>query len=219
MKIIVTGALGALGQAVTDRLRTAGHEVAGIDLHGGNGIAAYGDLANEEQAAHAVGAAARTLGGLDALVHLVGSFEWIPLEELSLATLRDLFSANVETYLAVAKAAIPLLRDEGAIVAVGAAAAQSAQMGMGGYTAAKSGVARLTEALSCELRPRGIRVNAILPAIIDTPRNRRDMPDTDPADWTSPEAIADVIEFLAGPGSRAINGGSILVTNPVSEAS
>lgn len=99
------------------------------------------------------------------------------------------------------------------IVAVGAASAEPAGVGMAAYGAAKSGVARLIEALARELAPRGIRANAVLPSIMDTPRNRADMPDADPASWTSPAAVADAISFLAHPGSRAISGALIPVTH------
>ncbi|MET0309830.1 MAG: SDR family oxidoreductase [Sphingomonas sp.] len=214
MKIVVTGASGALGGAVTHRLQKVGHQVVGIDRHIGDTDIACPDLADEGEARRAMEAAADRLGGLDALVHLVGGFDWIPIEQTDIAALRKLFSVNVETWLASAKAAIPLVGDGGALVAVGAASAQPAGEGMGAYAAAKSGVARITEALAHELAPRRIRVNSILPAIIDTPRNRADMPDADPTGWTAPDAIADVIAFLVSPASRAINGAAVPVTNP-----
>jgi len=84
---------------------------------------------------------------------------------------------------------------------------------MAPYAAVKSGLMRLVESLSDELRPRRIRVNAVAPAIIDTPRNRAEMLDANPADWTSSGAIADVVCFLIGREARAINGVTILTTN------
>ena len=85
---------------------------------------------------------------------------------------------------------------------------------MAAYAASKSAVARLVEALASELTPRRIRVNAILPGIIDTPRNRADMPGADPSSWTSPDAIADVVAFLASKAARAINGALVPTTAP-----
>lgn len=160
-----------------------------------------------------IGEAAAHLGGIDALVHLVGAFQWRPVEESTFADWRRLYAANVETGLSTIQAALPHMASGGAIVTVGAASAQPAGAGMTPYAAAKSAVARLSKALAEELRPRGIRVNSVLPAIIDTPRNRADMPEADPAKWTSPAAIADAIYFLASPASRAVNGADLEVGN------
>jgi NAD(P)-dependent dehydrogenase (short-subunit alcohol dehydrogenase family) len=78
--------------------------------------------------------------------------------------------------------------------------------------ASKAVVARLTESMSAELRERGINVNCVLPSIIDTPENRKAMPDADPARWVTPEALADVIVFLASGAARAVHGASLPVT-------
>jgi NAD(P)-dependent dehydrogenase (short-subunit alcohol dehydrogenase family) len=82
---------------------------------------------------------------------------------------------------------------------------------MGAYTASKSGVQKLTESLADELKDRGITVNAILPGTIDTPRNRSDMPDADFSRWVTPDAIADVVLFLASDGAQAVTGAAIPV--------
>ena len=103
----------------------------------------------------------------------------------------------------------------GAIVNVGAAATARAAMGMGAYTASKSGVARLTEALAEELKEEGVRVNAILPSIIDTPTNRADMPDADVAKWVSPAQLAGVVAFLLSSDAMPITGALIPVTGRV----
>jgi len=85
---------------------------------------------------------------------------------------------------------------------------------MGPYTASKAGVHRLTEALAEELKGQ-VRVNAVLPSIIDTPQNRADMPGADPRRWVSPEALADVVLFLASERAKAIHGAAIPVTGLV----
>jgi NAD(P)-dependent dehydrogenase (short-subunit alcohol dehydrogenase family) len=82
---------------------------------------------------------------------------------------------------------------------------------MGAYAASKAGVERLTEALAAELRDRNITVNAILPGIIDTPANRAAMPNADVTHWVEPEAIADVVVFLASEAARAVNGAAVRV--------
>ena len=78
-----------------------------------------------------------------------------------------------------------------------------------GSPAAKAGVRALTESLAEELRERRVRVNAILPTIIDTPANRREMPDADRADWLKPERIADVVAFLISEQASTITGAAI----------
>lgn len=218
MRIIVSGADGALGAAVVSHLASQGHRVA--SLFGAPDAVAtsesafvVGDLADETAAAAAVEKAAGWLGGVDALVHLVGAFAWAETAGTPLAIWRRMFELNVATAVATVNAALPAVADGGAILFVGARSAEPAGVGFGPYGAAKSGVARLTEALAAELRPRRIRVNAILPAIIDTPANRRDMPDADPAEWTSPHAIAEVIEFLVSNQARAVTGALVPVAN------
>jgi NAD(P)-dependent dehydrogenase (short-subunit alcohol dehydrogenase family) len=120
---------------------------------------------------------------------------------------------NVTSCLNMCRAAVAGLSDGGAIVNVGAAASEHAAAGMGPYAASKAAVARLTEALAAELGGR-IRVNAVMPLTMDTPANRRDMPNVDPRTWTTPGAVADAIVFLASPQSRAINGALVPVANP-----
>jgi NAD(P)-dependent dehydrogenase (short-subunit alcohol dehydrogenase family) len=80
------------------------------------------------------------------------------------------------------------------------------------HTASKAGVARLTESLADEMKEHGVRVNAILPGTLDTPRNRADMPDADHSKWVSPASIADVVAFLLSPKRSAITGASLPVT-------
>ena len=82
---------------------------------------------------------------------------------------------------------------------------------MGAYAASKAGVQRFTEALAEELKDQGITVNAILPGIIDTPRNRIDMPQADFSRWVSPEAIAEVILFLASDASSLMTGSALVI--------
>lgn len=219
LRVVITGAAGALGTAVVDAFAQVGHEVVAIDLQMETSRDARirwvpaGDLRIADQARAAVGAAAEMLGEIDAVIHLVGAFAWMPVVESTGELWRDLFADNVETALNVVQAALPHLGHGSSILCVGAAAARRADIGMAPYAAAKGGIARLVEALSAELRSRAVRVNAILPAIIDTPRNRADMPEADPAQWTSPAAIADTLLFLAAPQSRAISGALIPVTN------
>ena len=107
----------------------------------------------------------------------------------------------------------------GRIVNIGAGAAVAKSgAGMGAYTASKSGVLKLTEALAEELKDHGITVNAILPSTIDTPANRADMPNADFTRWVAPRDIANVIVFLLTDQARAVTGALIPVSGESSSA-
>jgi NAD(P)-dependent dehydrogenase (short-subunit alcohol dehydrogenase family) len=82
---------------------------------------------------------------------------------------------------------------------------------MGAYLASKSATIRLTESLAEEVKRYGVNVNCVMPGVIDTPRNRADMPDADFAQWVRPEKMAEVIGFLASEASSAIHGASVPV--------
>jgi NAD(P)-dependent dehydrogenase (short-subunit alcohol dehydrogenase family) len=128
-----------------------------------------------------------------------------------------MFALNLTTALNATRAALPHLKQspEGRIVNVGANAAVKSAAGMGAYAASKSGVHRLTESLAEELKSTSVTVNAVLPSILDTEQNRKDMPGADPAKWVQPTDLARVMLFLAAPESRAITGALIPVTGRV----
>ncbi|RZJ89710.1 MAG: SDR family NAD(P)-dependent oxidoreductase [Brevundimonas sp.] len=220
--IVVTGGRGALGQAVIDAALAAGLRVASIDHADGegarDGVFEIGgvDLTDPVQAKAAIERAAAHFGGLDALINVAGGFVWQTVDDDHPAW-DKMHALNVATAVNASRAALPHLKtsSEGRIVNVGAHGALKAAAGMGAYAAAKSGVHRLTEALAEELKTTSVTVNAVLPSIIDTEANRKDMPDADPAAWVAPADLAAVILFLASPDSRAITGALIPVTGRV----
>lgn len=226
-RVIVTGSFGALGTAVAKTLARAGARVALLDranvpdgiVEKTGGAFAYGgiDLADAEVAVTAIEKAVSDLGGLDALVNVAGAFRWETLADGNIATWDFLYAANVKSAAAASKAALlHLMKSKaGRIVNIGAGAAAKAGAGMGAYAASKAGVAKLTEALAEELKPHNVTVNAILPSIIDTPANRRDMPKADFAKWVKPEEIADAILFLISDKARAITGALVPVSGRV----
>ena len=124
---------------------------------------------------------------------------------------------NAKSVINCARAVVPgmLAAGRGKIVNIAALAGLSGKANMGAYSASKSAVIRLTESMSAELRDRGINVNCILPSTIDTPQNRADMPKADPRRWVAPEALADVVLFLASDAARAIHGAAIPVNGLV----
>jgi NAD(P)-dependent dehydrogenase (short-subunit alcohol dehydrogenase family) len=119
--------------------------------------------------------------------------------------------------LRTARAVVPhmLKAGSGKIVNVAAMGGLHGGALMGAYAASKSAVMRLTESMALELREKGINVNCVLPSTIDTPPNRASMPKADPGKWVAPEALADVILFLASPMARAIHGASLPVVGLV----
>lgn len=221
-RVVVTGAFGALGRVVVETLQQTGSRVVGLDHAAAPAdrpaVRVLGDLdlADAEVARRAFSEAAEILGGLDALINIAGGFQWETMAEGSLDTWDHLYRVNVRTAVASSQAALPyLLSSSGRIVNIGANAAMKAATGMGAYAASKAGVARLTEALAEEFKDRGITVNALLPSILDTPANRRDMPDADFSRWVTPHQLAGVIRFLLSEPAAAITGALIPVTGRV----
>lgn len=219
--IVVTGAFGVLGAAVVRALEREGAKVAAVDRApkpaGISGIAFGGiDIADAPSAARVLADAEKQMDGLDGLVNVAGTFRWETLAEGKPETWDFLYNVNLKTAVVASQAALAsLVKNKGAIVNVSAAATAKAAAGMGAYTASKSGVSRLTESLAEEMKAKGVRVNAVLPTIIDTPQNRKDMPDADFSKWVSPDALADVIVFLLSDRSRAITGALIPVAGKV----
>ena len=116
-------------------------------------------------------------------------------------------------YETVCQATLPhlLTAGGGAIVCVSSRAALRPFSGAAGYIVGKAAVLAFVDALAAEYRQDDIRVNAILPSVIDTPANRRSMPDADHSRWVRPEQIADVVRFLCEDGSQAISGAHVPV--------
>ena len=210
-KYIVAGGFGVLGRAVREALEAQGHKVAVIDLapvpEGHQGPAQGGvDLIDETRVASAFAALVQQLGGLDGVVNVAGGFLWETVAQGSLDSWDRMYSMNLRTALISSRAALAHLVKGGAIVNVGAAAATNVATGMAPYAASKAGVMALTESLAEELRGAGIRVNAVLPTIIDTPANRADMPDADTSAWVRPSAAAKVIAFLLSGDAACVTG-------------
>ena len=222
----VTGGFGNLGVAAGVAAAAAGAQVALIgrsDAPSANRLPAAlssalllgnADLAFPAAAEQALAAVTRRFGGLDVLVNAAGAFRAQTLADGDLTIWDLMYSANLKTAVVTSKAALPHLLERGGghIVNVGAHSVAKAGAGMGPYAAAKAGVAKLTESLAAELRDHGINVNAVLPGIIDTPANRAAMPEADSSRWVTPEAVAEVILFLASDAAGAVTGALLPVS-------
>ena len=213
--VIVTGASGVLGRAVVTRLKADGVIVAAVDAAPVVEIEADlvlpgVDLADAAAVGAAVEAVVSALGTVNGLANIAGGFVWEPVVGGEAETWDRMFRTNLLTAALASRAALPhLLKQGGAIVNIGAAGAVDPAAGMAPYAASKAGVMAMTRSLADELRGQGVRVNAVLPTILDTPTNRRDMPDADPAGWILPADAAEVIAFLLSDASVAVNGSGI----------
>jgi NAD(P)-dependent dehydrogenase (short-subunit alcohol dehydrogenase family) len=227
--VAITGGFGSLGVATAAWLIAHGARVALIGrgaapaketLPPGVGEATrIGgiDLTDASAAREALDAVNTQLGGLDALLNIAGAFRWETVTDGDPASWDLMYELNVKTALNASRAALPhLLRGKaGRIVNIGAGAGWKAGLGTGAYGASKAGVARLTEALAEELKDKGVTVNAVVPSIIDTPQNRKDMPDADFTRWVAPHEIAALIGFLLSAEAQAITGALIPVNGRV----
>jgi NAD(P)-dependent dehydrogenase (short-subunit alcohol dehydrogenase family) len=220
----VTGAFGALGGAVARRFADRGVRLglvgrepvpAALRREFGAGHVLLGgvDLAVQEAASTAMQSVAEATGGFQVLVNVAGGFRWETLADGDVSTWDLMFAMNLRTAVVASKAALPHLiaAGGGRIINIGAGAAARAGVGMGAYAASKAGVERFTEALAAELRDRSVTVNSVLPGTIDTAANRAAMPEADVTRWVEPEAVADVVVFLASDAARAVTGAAVRV--------
>ena len=201
-KIIVTGAAGALGQALLSAARAGGAIVTGLTR-------ADADLSDPAATEAAFRRAAENLGGLDGLVNAAGGFAYSSVADAAPEMWRDMFERNLMSAAHACRAALPLMGRGAAIVNVTSASALAAGPGMAPYAASKAGLLSLTQGLAAEQREAGIRVNAVAVTIMDTPQNRGDMPDADRSRWVSTEAVAAIACFLLSDEARAVNGAAV----------
>ncbi len=222
---IITGATGNLGQACAQAFGAArahcvlvggsADKLAALYRADANRLLAGGlDLALEADASRLVDMTLKQFGRIDILVNTVGGFAGgRKVHEDDLATWDAMHHINLRTTLNACRAVVPhfVRQGSGRIVNVAARAGLSGVAGLGAYGASKSAVIYLTQTLAAELKENGIGVNCVLPGTIDTPQNRRDMPNADFTKWVAPAAIADVMLFLASDAARAVSGAAVPV--------
>jgi NAD(P)-dependent dehydrogenase (short-subunit alcohol dehydrogenase family) len=222
--VLVTGASGGLGGAVTAAFLADGWRVvaasrsgrpAGPDAAGDRLQVVAADLDEPADVAATVATATNDdTAPLRALVNLVGGYtmggrvDETPVEELE----RQL-TLNLRPTWLVTSAALPHLvaAGGGAIVCMSSRAAVAPFRGGAGYATAKAAVLAFAQAVAVEYRADGVRCNAVLPSVIDTPANRAAQPDADFSRWVPPEQVAAVIRFLCGEESAPTSGAAIPV--------
>jgi len=223
---MITGARGNLGAAVARAYAATGARLVLVDRQASDceALAATlaveshcdgGDLGDPAAIDGIITRAVARFGGIDALVHTVGGYAaGTPIHESSIDVLDQMYNLNVRpVFITTGRMAAHLVErgQGGKIVVILAKAALKGQKNGGAYTASKAAALRLIESMSLELRDFQINVNGVLPSIIDTGRNREDMPNADFSKWVTPEQIAETILFLTSSAANAIHGASIEV--------
>lgn len=234
--ILVAGGTGGLGRAVSESFLDEGATV----------IVTYRTQSEFDALAQAVAANSKRLEGrrvdvtdeaatlqlvqeiiaryarLDALVNTVGGYAGgVKLWDLESGILDRMLDLNLRAGYALAKAAVPamLKQARGSIVNIAAKAALDHPAGAAAYAASKAAALALMDSLASEVAGTGLRVNSVLPSIIDTPANRKSMPKANFAKWPKPADIARVILFLCSDEARVIHGASIPVYGGAEPAS
>jgi NAD(P)-dependent dehydrogenase (short-subunit alcohol dehydrogenase family) len=218
-EVLVAGGTGVLGTAVVKELVASGHPVAATwiverereRLEGVEGVELIqADLFDPAQAAAAVA----SVSEIDAVVNLVGGYAQNGrIHETDPDEFDRLMTLNLRPSILLARAAMPrfLRRGGGAFVAVSARPALRPFPGAAPYIVSKAAVLAFVQTLDAEYRQDGIRANAVLPSVIDTPANRADQPDADYSKWVLPEEIAKVIRFLVSDESAPMSGAAVPV--------
>jgi NAD(P)-dependent dehydrogenase (short-subunit alcohol dehydrogenase family) len=221
--VLVAGGTGALGGAVLRELRAAGHPVTATwveererdrvreDLGDDDGLSlVQADLMDRD----AVREAVQSVEDLGAVVNLVGGFSSGPrVHETEPDEWEKLLRLNLRPGFLLARAAMPRLieRGGGAYVGVSARPALNPFPGAAAYVTSKAAVLAFVKALDADYRGDGVRANAILPSVIDTPANRAGQPDADHSKWVQPAEIAKVIRFLVSDDSAVTSGAAVPV--------
>ena len=223
--VLVAGATGALGRVVALAFLAGGATVVGAgrrEAEAASLAAAAGpaqtrlgfvqaDVGDGAGAERAV-AAARARGRLDAVVNAVGGWAGgAPIQGEGVEVLGRMVAQNLAPGYHLLRAALPVLLagGGGAFVEIASLAAIGAQPGQATYAASKAAALSLVLSAAEEVRGKGVRVNAVLPATMDTEANRRAMPEADRSGWVSMEDVAQAVLFLCSDEARAISGAAI----------
>jgi NAD(P)-dependent dehydrogenase (short-subunit alcohol dehydrogenase family) len=226
--VLVTGGTGALGSAVTRAFLQEGAEVMvtyrasqeyeelqnTVAPERGRLRGQQIDVTNEAEMLRMVAAIDAESHRLDVLVNTVGGYSGgARLWEVDAAVLERMLALNLRSVFVSSRSVLPIMlrQGKGCMVNVAARAAVDQPGGAAAYVAAKAAALALMHSLAMDLKGTAVRVNSVLPNIIDTAANRRDMPRANFAAWTKPEEIARVILFLCTRDSSAIHAASIPV--------
>jgi NAD(P)-dependent dehydrogenase (short-subunit alcohol dehydrogenase family) len=227
--VLITGASGNLGKAVALAFLEAGARLALVERQLEKLEAAFShlpanrrlllgdvDMTADDSVARMVEAVIDAFGRVDVLVNTIGGFRaGADLDLAELEVWQAMLDLNAKTAYLACRHVVPHMRTQasGKIINIGARTALQGSPGAAAYSASKAAVLRLTESVSAEVKGLGINVNCVIPGTIDTPANRAARPQADTSQWVQPEALADVILFLASDSARAIHGAALPVFN------
>lgn len=226
--VVITGAAGNLGVVTARAFQAAGASLVLVDRSPDRLLKLFPELANSAQHFLATGVdlgdvaavermvteTVNRLGKIDVLVNTAGGYRaGMPLHETPLEEWDFLLNLNAKSVLISCRSVIPTMLKQGAgkIINIASRAALAGEANAAAYSASKTAVVRLTESMAAELRDNDINVNCLMPGMIDTPPNRQAMPAADFSKWVAPEALADVILFLASDAARAMHGAALPV--------
>jgi NAD(P)-dependent dehydrogenase (short-subunit alcohol dehydrogenase family) len=226
--VVVAGGTGGLGRAVSLGFLDAGANVIvtyhseveyrGLkELVGSNQSSMEGrqvDVTDASAVAGLFNAVVAQHGAVDVLVNSVGGYAGgVKLWDLETSVFDRMFELNLRSGYVLARAVLPIMlkAGHGSIVNVSAKAALDHGAGAGAYAASKAAAVALMDSLAADAKGTGVRVNSILPSIIDTDANRQAMPDADFATWPKPDEIAHVILFLSSEFAKSVHGAAIPV--------
>ncbi len=219
--VLVTGANGGLGTHVTRAFLDAGATVIGTsrkiqqsDFNSSNFSALAAEISTREGAKTLVDQVVGRFGELDVLAHTVGGFAGgQSVADTDDATFQRMFDLNLNCVFHILRAAVPPLRktDNGRIIAIGSRAALEPGAGVGAYSASKAAMVSLIRTVALENRDAGLTANVILPGTMDTPANRKAIPNADVSKWVQPASVAGLVVWLAGEAGKDVNGSVIPV--------
>ena len=226
--VVITGAAGNLGVVTTRAFQSAGASLVLVDrapdrlqkmfpelaASANHFLATSIDLGDVAAVENMAAETVKRLGKIDVLVNTAGGYRaGTPLHETPLEDWDFLLNLNAKSVLISCRSVIPAMLKQGAgkIINIASRAALLGEAKAAAYSVSKTAVVRLTESMAAELKDNGINVNCIMPGMIDTPPNRQAMPDADFSKWVAPEALADVMLFLASDAARAVHGAALPV--------
>jgi NAD(P)-dependent dehydrogenase (short-subunit alcohol dehydrogenase family) len=219
--VLVTGANGGLGTYVTQSFLDAGATVVGTsrkiqqsDFSSSSFTALPAEISNHEGAKSLVGQVVSRFGRLDVLAHTVGGFAGgQTIADTDDDTFQRMLDLNLNSVFHILRATIPALRQtgNGRIVAIGSRQALEPAAGVGAYSASKAAMVSLIKTVALENKDAGLTANVILPGTMDTPANRKSIPNADFSKWVQPSTVANLITWLAGDAGKDINGAVIPV--------